>query len=117
MSHQRRNSTGFDNIAISTNMIVDSPEIYTYETEDYPEDGEEAESTDKFANKLFFGTREIKNKQSVDSYGIRIPSSEEEPFYKKFLQQGVPKGKIGELVPRFIPTPEIGMSRPDSILK
>ena len=56
----------------------------------------------------------MKKKNSVDSRGVRIPGSEEEPFYKQFLMQGMPKGGLGELVPRFINTPHVGSSRQSS---
>jgi len=34
-------------------------------------------------------------KRSIDSRGVRIPGSEQEPFYKQFLAQGMPKDGLG----------------------
>ena len=50
----------------------------------------------------------LKRNKSIDSQGKNVIDSQDEPFYRTNLAQGLPEGGFGELIPRFIGTAEAG---------
>ena len=103
MSDYKENDGGFVDIKITTISSQHAGAEETFDSGTYEDEEEDQES--KNTNKLFFGRREMQKKNSIDSRGVRVPGSEEEPFYKQFRQEGMPKGGIREMVPRFVTTP------------